>query len=411
MTGFIRKLAVLGWLGTVVSIPQAFADALPCPFTAADSLPQNLPATNDGLCTVQGTAFLNGLAVDIDNSGTIIWEQGSRLSGAGVYRNNPGAITLNAGNWDPHSISIDNQGTFVNSGEFFFGERSSIFNEGSFTNSGSIFISNGVVVNEAGGLLVNLGGIGVLGGDFINDGLVLNSGGIAAGISPSFGLTNTGTWINTGGTASYFATAQFRNTGTFIVDANSEVFGNDQALSSGRYDGGGENIINGRFSGTNMLIHGRLSGNGVLDVISSGDDPYALKITGTLAPGDGLGELTVRGDLDCESCKFEYQIGDPLSSASDHLKVGRMNIETGLFDFDFLDGYIGRTGDLIELAYSEGGFNFSGVTTSCDGGPLACRLLQTDNTLSLRVPEPGALALLGLGILGMFGLRLRKRRS
>ncbi len=139
-------------------------------------------------------------------------------------------------------------------------------------------------------------------------------------------------------------------------------------------------------------------------------------VSGTIGAIMPTGCQGLNENFDCDSFGFVVPIGMHLSSLSVTSTVPgtQWAVLTGLEDYDgdFIDFLlVGGTLLSNSLALGPGSYNISWdtLTVSDTGTPYTFTfdLLQD---LPLRVPEPGTLPLVVLGLLGLLGLRGRARR-
>jgi hypothetical protein len=268
------------------------------------------------------------------------------------------------------------------------------------TNAGSIVgITSAGKGLDVSNRLSNTGTIVLGGGSIIGPGVIVNSGTINGNgvIVPA--ITNTGTINVTGGTLVLSnAPAQsgrinVASSGTLNVAqawANSGVV----SLNDGRIVSGG--------SFTNSPT-GTLMGNGTItgNVINQG----------TFSPGFSAGKLTVNGDLTLESTSVLVMKLESTSSFDEIVVSGQLTLG-GTLTVTNTTGFVLAEGDSFKI------FTFgssAGSLAATNLPPLESSLAWDTSQLSVNgtitvIPEPSALALVALGIGGLFLLRSRRNK-
>lgn len=259
----------------------------------------------------------------------------------------------------------------------------------------------------------------------------------AAGFSLTISsLSGDGTFLNSGGAATLSLesgvftgqiNAAFSPLGLRKVGAGTLTLSGANQYAGPTSVEGGTFLVSGSISGTAPTVGAgaTLGGTGV---IHTSDQPFSLLLGGKLAPGLGLGALTIdagTGNVDLtagltptESGALVFDLLTPESSDRLVISEGSLLIGDGLLSFaDFAfnpqQGFVGGTYLLISSA--------SAITGQLD--PQSAHLTGTiagfESTLSLEgngtqvvltvVPEPNSLASLvgGLGVL----LGLQRRRK
>ncbi len=320
--------------------------------------------TVGGDLNIANQASANGSSFTLDNTAGP-----SSLSVAGtlfVGNSGNGSFDLNGGTLETHNSFIGNGGI------------------GTFTQTGGVnSVTNDVIIAQdagSGGSAYHLSG-----GALSAAGLTVNSGGsfdIAAGAT----ATLSGTLANQGGSIEVADGGTLIGTGAFVQ--TDGLLTADGVLTRSRFD----------FNG------GTLAGTGTLN-----GDVY---VDGTLvSPGHSPGTLNIDGNFAFTSGTLEIQIGGLGSGQFDLLQVtGNASFTGGTILFDFIDGFLPKQNDILTFLTADDITGWSNLTFTyrglAEGFQLAVN--QTGQALTFlalndghaEVPEPGTLALLGMGFLG-----------
>jgi PEP-CTERM motif len=166
-------------------------------------------------------------------------------------------------------------------------------------------------------------------------------------------------------------------------------------------------------NGDGSRISGVLAGTGTLV-----SPRIELRDGGMIAPGNSPGTLHLLGDLTVKGGVLELQVAG--AGDYDVLDVsGALTFSGGTINLAFIDGFLPKAGDsftLLQASSIQGlalaQLSFTGVAAgfqySVDpsGGLLTFQALND----ALPVPEPGTWMLALLGLVGLRGLALRRRR-
>jgi T5SS/PEP-CTERM-associated repeat protein len=294
------------------------------------------------------------------------------------------------------------------------------------SNASTLYYSRALVVGQQGNanLFIKLGGQ-VL----VSPGTTPDNGDVQVGAESGSNGTVTisgagsnlsATNISLGGTATAAG-----GTGTLLVssDGTVRVANKIQMWKKGKVDvtGGGSVMVGSGSSAPSgdvqIGVGGALDGGGAItgNLLNIGgviapDDPATLSVTGDYTQTGGILQLDIAGT-------------DP--SDFDQLDVsGDLSLQTGsILELNFIDGFAPVAGDTFDLisfatldpvnnAFAnveidglEAGFDYTLAPNSAN----SFELTALNNGVAAPVPEPGALALLILGM-GMLACRFRGRR-
>jgi hypothetical protein len=140
---------------------------------------------------------------------------------------------------------------------------------------------------------------------------------------------------------------------------------------------------------------------------------------GTLAPGNSPGLTTVLGDYSMDiNSTLQMELGGLIPETEyDVLDVTGMMDLGGTLEVLLYGGFnpdVGDTFDILNWGSLTGMFDFLVMPTLMNGLFWDTSDLYTTGELSVgsaTVPEPATVALLGLGLAGLGGMYLRKRRK
>jgi len=169
--------------------------------------------------------------------------------------------------------------------------------------------------------------------------------------------------------------------------------------------------LSGSATGTGAVTvksNATLGGNGQI----SGD--VTIQSSGNLKPGASAGTLTLNHDLTVQDFgKVTFELGG--MGLGDYDRIVGMNnlLMSGTIELTLINSFDPQNGDIFDLMDWNGIADFSGFNESTElilptppnGKSWDTSSLESTGTVSV-VPEPGSLALLGLGSL----LFLRRRR-
>jgi fibronectin-binding autotransporter adhesin len=232
-------------------------------------------------------------------------------------------------------------------------------------------------------------------------GKVINSNAAVASVltlSPTGGSTTFSGAVQ-GGAALGAISLLMNGSGTQVL-AGSNTFTGDTTINSGRL------AVDGWLASPASVNGGTLSGTGTLSSAT-------VNAGGILAPGDSLGVLHLSGNLVlAASAKLWYELDTPSTSDMISMPFGNVTLNGQRFsDFDFTPSASFGPGSytLIDFGSRTGSL---GANTSGLVGVYPAALSISGSSLVLNVvPEPSTAALLGAGVLGLFGWTWRRRRS
>ena len=201
------------------------------------------------------------------------------------------------------------------------------------------------------------------------------------------------------------------------IKANSPVVVNGNIVEADPNDPVGIDVygeylsLNGANTYTGLtLVHaaGTLAGSG------SFDGPIQIYGGGTLAPGDGIGTMTLNDSLTLDSsAMLAFELG--AVGSSDLVSMGSSALSIDGLEFDYVTfttsaGFGEGVYTLIDAGSLSGtlGENVSGMV-----GGLQGTLSIAGNDLVLTttaVPEPGTLLLMVTGVIGLLAYAWRKRK-
>lgn len=245
---------------------------------------------------------------------------------------------------------------------------------------------------------------------FTGDGdVAVNVNGQIRDYSESRGITKRGTSTVT-------LTGENTYSGDTIIEEGTLALSGDGSISDSSFidvKAGAVFDVSGRTGGALTLVDGQLLGGSgeVTGTVIAGSGS-------TISPGASPGILTIDGDLTLQSGSSLLIELAGETEGTEHDKV----VVTGLLgaggdltvslDGGFaLDNSLDYTFDILDFDSSSGQFANLFLPTFSNGRIWDSGDLYSEGVLRLSaaaVPEPGCLALLGLGVLGFAGRRRRK---
>jgi hypothetical protein len=388
-----------------------------------------------GLINASGANLFNSGSIFNDyvgrltNSGTLINAAGASITNGdfGSSSNTFGAYLINAGIIYASDGTFDNDGTLISSGRITVNNYATLLNGGTLTNSGTISSSNviqssGTFTNAAGAFTyISGGGMAGNSAGFFSSGRFDNFGTITIDTSCPSCVLPVVSKLSNSGTLSNFGTIVINgnlvNSGTMTNNGaiNNSGSGAVTISTSGLFTTstnytqmGGKTVVDGTLTATAGAIvdirGGTLSGSGFIN----GD----VLMGGTLMPGDSPGTLTIFG-------KYEQTatgILDMLLGTQSHsfLDVGNAILDPGaLLQITLLDGFnpFGQTFEIMHYSTLEG--EFVNGSSFWDDGYL-WQISYAQNALdvtAVSAPEPSSFLLLGIGLLALAGLAVRRTNS
>lgn len=369
---------------------------------------------------------------------TLTINSGESLTNEATF-NNLGNV-FNNGSLINNGI-LDNSGVFSNAGVvtnfhdinnligslFSNGEFGTLINDngGTITNDGAL-INSGALDNSNGATLVNNNALTSIIGTLTNDGDVLNNGQLR--VANVFGtIPQSGTVVNN---------TSLVNSGTLFVEkgtlTNNDTLINDggavRVFQDGVIDGSGTLTqeydgflqIDGTVEQSVVLNSGVLQGTGnIIGDVFVGEGA-------TVAPGFSPGTLFIDGKLDVAAgAIIQLEFGDVLNvTGTVDIALGAIvelifgsvappSVADAPIDLaDFFD--VVNPTDINFLAtdisvFFDGGDGSFETSVNAFGSIQAVSVENSANASS--VPEPGTLALLGIGLAGLSYLRGRRKAA
>lgn len=369
----------------VPAITFALSSGLATPAVALNDIPLSPPPTGlfenpfTGSAVIpDGTNAINYAPIVFDNQGDIRSQTKARITNAsGATLNNDGYLKVYFIS-SPYT-AIDNAGTLNNPGGI--GWYGSILNAstGTINNTGNMFgyggIRNAGTLDNGSGARIDMGE-GVLRNDA--NGVVSNSGRISGYQSDLF---NYGVFVNN--PAGRVETDFFRNYGNLRND-------------------GSINVLSARF------YSGVLSGNGSVKAVN----PITISAAATIAPGNPQTDATstIQFDGDLASAGTWSLDVESLLDFDTVTVSGNAGFEPGS-EISFVFDFEPAKGDVFDFFQAGSITGFENISFEATGFDSNYRVVMLGGDLRLRiVPVPAALPLLGSALLISAGLARRRKR-
>ena len=349
---------------------------------AGTKIVTNSAANGISTLTITGTSTFDGMIQD------------GATARVALTKSTGGTLTLSGANTYSGATTVD-QGTLkIGAASALPAEADLHINAGGVLDAGGFHLSvaklsgSGLVTNSGGGATLNLGG-----GSF--------NGQIADG-SGQLSVVKAGADLLTLSGANTYSGPTAIQGGTFLV--------------AGSIAGSGINVGSGSTIGGSGLI-------------STGDQPFTLALGATLAPGSGIGTLTINtglASLDLSAAvtasasgSLLFELGPVAASDRVTLNSGTLEIGAGGLAFDdfiftlqpdFEGGtyVLFSTESLISGSLDLGPGQLTGLVGGFEAA-ISFADNATDIVLTI-VPEPGPLTALMGGLVVLLGLRRRPRK-
>jgi hypothetical protein len=228
-------------------------------------------------------------------------------------------------------------------------------------------------------------------------------------------IADTGNIANTGSSVVFGARDNSGNAGNAANLGNwshvklDDIFIYDRALTDEEiatiYNGG---VALPRGAAPTVLVGG-LAGNGTIDASATGG--IEIDAGGLVSPGASTGQLDVIGDLilgEAFSLDWEYENG----AADRDLTTVTGELTLPVDAIVNVINLGGGTLQEFEILFSFGTVSGDPSAWIVNGAPAGSNvLIQGNNVVLAAIPEPTSAVLALLGLIGLAGSRLRRRRS
>jgi hypothetical protein len=215
--------------------------------------------------------------------------------------------------------------------------------------------------------------------------------------------------------------AETINKGLFDINAGAS-FGTEQGEYTQEQ---GLTVVNGELVADSISIYGgTLKGSGIIagntyigagGLVNPGNSPGTLKIDGSLVsyPGGAI-ELELQRDSIGDDILYDKFVAESydINGMVEFLLIGHVDLNDLLQDFSlqdfFLLGDIDNSGNATKMTNLGGFANadfFAYQISDNDSKLLLAKLVLDENGKFTQVPEPGSIALMLVGLTGIFGLR------
>ncbi len=334
--------------------------------------------------------FLGSPTVALSNSALLVFNHANALTYAGSISGNggmtqtgPGILTLTGSNTYTGSTAVK-AGTL---------QATSTASLPGYASTGKITVASGGV------LAVSAGGSGWTSANIAS---LLSSNGSGFASGSALGIDTTAGNFSYGSNIAGSIGLEKLGPNTLAL-AGSNTYTGPTTINQGGL------IVNGSLaSPVTVNSGGTLGGTGHL---SSG----TVATGGQIAPGNLPQGLSFSGGLLLASgAEMDYALDTP--STSDEIACGSLIVGSplGISNFDFTPtaNFAPGTYDLIEAGSLPSGVlgNSNSNSGTIDGYAATLAVQNNDIVLNV-VPEPGTLALLGAGVVGLLGYALRRRET
>jgi autotransporter-associated beta strand protein len=251
-------------------------------------------------------------------------------------------------------------------------------------------------------------------------------------INSNTGAATALTLSPTGGSTTFSGMIQGGSTlGTIslvISGSGTQVLAGTNTYSGGTTVGAGKLVVSGSLGNTAVTVSGgaTLGGTGTIGgsvTVAGGSSPSTW---GTISLADGAANtltlsdaisadtvLTIGGNTAGSTSLLCFEVG----ATADRIQAtaGKLVVNPGgaMISITSLPGFAPGTYDLLGFANGQAsGLGYLNlVTTSLNGYTLSLRSTPTAEQLVVAVPEPSALALLGVGAISLLACTLRRKST
>lgn len=299
------------------------------------------------------------------------------------------------------------------------------------------FATLGVLTTVGGGILAAPNGIALgVGGNLVGAGAV--QGRVAAALASTISASGNFTLGDLGALDGYFSDGVLaaNHYTVTLEDRNAAVLGSLTTLGdaigpgtlaapNGLLLNPGRNLVGYGLVTADLTTNGSALGEGpaptdglefTAGVTGAGDFAGNIVFSGTYSPGNSAALVRFENLALSDSAILEIELGGTQAGSDfDRVEVTGEAALAGILQVELIDGFVPAPGDLFEfLSATALRGSFGGFSAPTLGNGLRLALTSTSQSASLVVrpiPEPGTLALLGLGLLVVARLRAGHGRN